>query len=132
MNGRPVGDAVREDALAVVREARARLGLGAGDGYVSAIIRIRSLGRGAEALLEQQQLLRLTGSIATVAVPHSSGPDVTVLAPAETCTTCHELVAKRHDLQARNDWRAAREANNRLDGHRRTDHTAAGAIPPVD
>ncbi|MEU3353454.1 DUF6415 family natural product biosynthesis protein [Streptomyces sp. NPDC037389] len=122
VDGRPVGDPVREDALAVVREARARLGLGAGDGYVSAIIRIRSLGRGAEALLEQAQLLRLPPAVTPVAVPHSAAPGVIVLAPAEICTTCHELIEMRRDLQSRNDWTAAREAHTRLEDHRRADH----------
>ncbi|MFC4513831.1 DUF6415 family natural product biosynthesis protein [Streptomyces ehimensis] len=126
VSGRPAGDPVREDALTVVGEARARLGLTAGDGYVSAVIRIRSLGRGAEALLEQQQLLQLTTAQgqaqAPVPLPHSAGPGVIVLAPAEICTTCHELVEERHDSQARNDWTAAHETNARLEAHRRTDH----------
>lgn len=122
VGGRPAGDPVREDALAVVREARARLGLTAGDGYVSAVIRIRSLGRGAEALLEQQQLLRITTTGTPVAVPHSSGAGVIVLAAAETCATCLDLVEKRHESQARNDWAASREANTRLEEHRHADH----------
>ncbi|MFF4156191.1 DUF6415 family natural product biosynthesis protein [Streptomyces sp. NPDC001678] len=122
VGGRPADDPVRMDALTVVREARARLGLTAGDGYMSAIIRIRSLGRGSEALLEQQQLLRIATAGTPVAVPHSSGPGVIVLAPAETCTTCLDLVEKRHESQARNDWTASREANTRLEDHRRADH----------
>ncbi|MEU8582314.1 DUF6415 family natural product biosynthesis protein [Streptomyces abikoensis] len=130
VSGRPAGDPVREDALTVVREARARLGLTAGDGYMSAVIRVRSLGRGAEALLEQQQLLRLTTPAtsttptAPIPMPHSSGVGaaVIVLPPSETCTTCHELVEKRHESQARHDWRASHEANTRLEDHLRNDH----------
>ncbi|MCC3776709.1 DUF6415 family natural product biosynthesis protein [Streptomyces sp. UNOB3_S3] len=125
VGGRPAGDPVREDALAVVREARARLGLTAGDGYVSAIIRIRSLGRGAEALLEQQQLLRITTAETSVAVPHASDAGVIAIGAAETCTTCHELVEKRRESQARNDWAASREANGRLEEHRHADHAPA-------
>ncbi|MFF4157444.1 DUF6415 family natural product biosynthesis protein [Streptomyces sp. NPDC001678] len=53
VSGRPVGDPIRKDALAVVMDARAQLGLQAGDGYMSAIVRTGSLGRRAEALLEQ-------------------------------------------------------------------------------
>ncbi|MFF4225863.1 DUF6415 family natural product biosynthesis protein [Streptomyces sp. L500] len=124
VSGRPAGDPVREDALTVVREARARLGLTAGDGYMSAVIRVRSLGRGAEALLEQQELLQLPTARpqAPVPLPHSSGAAVIVLPPAETCTTCHELVEKRHESQAHHDWRASHDANTRLEDHRRTDH----------
>ncbi|MFI9309782.1 DUF6415 family natural product biosynthesis protein [Streptomyces triculaminicus] len=56
--GRAVGDPVRGPALAAVREARYRLGLGPGDGYASAITFARSLGRAAEDLLHHERRLR--------------------------------------------------------------------------
>ncbi|MFI1797826.1 DUF6415 family natural product biosynthesis protein [Streptomyces sp. NPDC020379] len=118
---RPVGDPVRLEALAVVREARYRLRLGPGDGYVSAIACVRSLGRAAEALRHEQRRLRR----GLVAVAGSSGPGVIVLAPSETCPACLELVELRYQLEVRKDWLGMREANTRLASHRTAAHGLA-------
>ncbi|MEV6670509.1 DUF6415 family natural product biosynthesis protein [Streptomyces sp. NPDC051162] len=115
---RPVGDPVRLEALVVVREARYRLRLGPGDGYVSAIACVRSLGRAAEALRHEQRRLRRD----LVPVAGSSGPGVIVLGPSETCLTCLELVELRHQLEVQKNWCGVRDANARLARHRTAAH----------
>ncbi|MCD9163559.1 DUF6415 family natural product biosynthesis protein [Streptomyces albireticuli] len=57
VNDLPMDDPVRRDALAVVKEARYRRGIGPGDGYGSAMVFTRSLGQATDALVRQQRRL---------------------------------------------------------------------------
>ncbi|MEU4210156.1 DUF6415 family natural product biosynthesis protein [Streptomyces sp. NPDC026206] len=121
--GRPVGDPFRDDALAAAREARHRLGLGPGDGYVSAISFARGLARSAEELRHhQRQLQPKGGGTSVVAMAHGSGPGVIVVGPAETCAVCLGLTAQRHTSERRHDWAGMRRANTRLVEHRDSVH----------
>ncbi|MGW2187517.1 DUF6415 family natural product biosynthesis protein [Streptomyces sp. NPDC001719] len=120
-SARPAGDPVRLEALTVVREARYRLRLGPGDGYVSAIACVRSLGRAAEALRHEQRRLRR----GLVPVAGSSGSGVIALGDSEPCPACHELVEQRYELEVKRDWLGAREVNTRLAGHRTAAHGEA-------
>ncbi|MEV4740988.1 DUF6415 family natural product biosynthesis protein [Streptomyces sp. NPDC049555] len=117
----PAGDAVRAEALLAVREARHRLGLGAGAGYASAITFARSLGRVAEELLRHQ---RAMAQVPAVTVPGTAGQGVIVLGPTETCAHCLTLVARRRAQELHRDWSAARRTNAQLAAHRNTAHAA--------
>ncbi|MEU7134652.1 DUF6415 family natural product biosynthesis protein [Streptomyces sp. NPDC046261] len=109
-------------ALAAVREARHRLRVGPGNGYVSAISYVRGLGRTAEDLLRHQKQLRPKAG-APVATAGVSGFSALVLGPAETCPVCLGLTAQRHASERRHDWAGMRRANARLGEHRDTEHT---------
>ncbi len=120
---RPVGDPVRKEALAAVREARHRLRGGPGNGYVSAISFARGLGRTAEDLLRHQRELQSKGGApAPVATAGVSGFSALVLGPAETCPVCLGLTAQRHAAERRHDWAGMRRANARLGEHREAEH----------
>ncbi|WP_344119455.1 DUF6415 family natural product biosynthesis protein [Streptomyces blastmyceticus] len=56
----PETDPVRLAALAAVKEARYRLGLGPGDGYDSAVTWARSLGRAADELIHHERQLSVS------------------------------------------------------------------------
>ncbi|RLV08181.1 hypothetical protein CTZ27_04965 [Streptomyces griseocarneus] len=118
---RPVDDPVRVEALAAVREAGHRVGLGPGDGYASAITYARSLGRGAEELLRQQRRLR-----AEVAVPLAgmAGPGVIVVPEDDPCTACRELADERRAFELAHDWCGMRGADERLAVHQRARHAS--------
>ncbi|RLU78114.1 hypothetical protein CTZ27_37975 [Streptomyces griseocarneus] len=116
---RDVGDPVRVEALAAVREAGHRVGLGPGDGYASAVTYARSLGRGAEELLRQQRRLRNDVVVPLVGM---AGPGVIVVQEEDSCDECRELAAKRHVLELAQDWRGMRGADDRLAVHQRTLH----------
>ncbi|MEU5049591.1 DUF6415 family natural product biosynthesis protein [Streptomyces sp. NPDC021096] len=120
-NRRPVGDPLRKDALAAVREARHRLRGGPGNGYVSAISFARGLGRTAEDLLRHQR--ELSGLRSKGAAPAPVAPAALVLGPAETCPVCLGFTAQRHAAERRCDWAGMRKANDRLVEHRESAHT---------
>ncbi|MBT2382130.1 DUF6415 family natural product biosynthesis protein [Streptomyces sp. ISL-11] len=119
---RPHADPIREDAIAVVKEGRYRLGIGPGDGYASAITLARSLGWGADALLKQQRRLQRAVADGVVAVAGTSGPGVIALGAAESCTACLGLVELRGEAERRHDWAAMRRADARLTAHRASVH----------
>ncbi len=125
VSDRPLDDPIRKDALAVVKEARHRLGLGVGDGYASAITCARSLGRGAEALLQQWQVVRHSEAATTVAVAGAAGAGVIVVGPGERCAVCLGLTRERQESELRRGWGAVKTVDSRLAAHRRTAHTAA-------
>ncbi|GAA2717340.1 MULTISPECIES: DUF6415 family natural product biosynthesis protein [Streptomyces] len=118
---RPAGDPVRTEALIAVREARHRLGLGAGAGYASAITFARSLGRVAEELLRHQGAM---AQVPAVTVPGTAGPYVIVLPQTETCPHCLTLVGRRQAQELHRDWSAARRTNTQLAEHRNAAHAA--------
>ncbi|MCC3770550.1 DUF6415 family natural product biosynthesis protein [Streptomyces sp. UNOC14_S4] len=118
---RPVDDPVRVEALAAVREAGHKVGLGPGDGYASAVTYARSLGRGAEELLRQQRRLRTETAVPLAGM---AGPGVIVVPEGDPCAECQELAAERHTLELAQDWRGMRGADDRLAVHQRTGHAS--------
>ncbi|KJY42147.1 hypothetical protein VR41_09060 [Streptomyces sp. NRRL B-1568] len=126
VSDRPSDDPLRKEALAAVAEARYRLRIGPGNGYSSAIIFARSLGRAAEELYRHRH-----GGGPAVAVAGSAGAAVTVLPPSEKCPMCLGLVQERRQAELHSDWTGMRAADARLARHRSAEHAEQLHAPVV-